>query len=59
MEAAHSIGGQSVIHRDAPKSLLAYSRFAIRKLLGIATFALRRLARNDLGSREVAIKCLT
>jgi class 3 adenylate cyclase len=40
MEAAHSIGGQSVIHRDAPKSLLVYSLFAIRKLLGIATFAL-------------------
>ena len=30
MEAAHSIGGQSVIHRDAPKSLLVYSLFAIR-----------------------------
>jgi hypothetical protein len=48
MEAAHSIGGQSVIHRDAPKSLLVYSLFAIRKLLGIATFALHETTSANL-----------
>jgi hypothetical protein len=58
MEAAHSIGGQSVIHRDAPNPCW-FIPFLRSENFSVSRHLLSVVARNDLGSREVAIKCLT